>query len=220
MISPEGGAVTASVTIPKSAIEFAASDRFFLAAPDFGDCRPLDEELGCDFGIAPASVAAAGETPNGEMTPVESREVSDGLPDLSSLPGAIGQWVTEQTDDRDRLPRSGTRQGHVTARRNFPRAGGLSSGSGFTGNSHFVFDIGHGVDTTVGGSEGWTETIRLGDGAGSIGELSTDWTLQLDSGSIESSGEGALHLSADASGTVTLDDGSQLHFHEVERIIF
>ncbi|MEM1050284.1 MAG: FG-GAP-like repeat-containing protein [Pseudomonadota bacterium] len=92
--------------------------------------------------------------------------------------------------------------------------------TGGEGDDLFVFDAGDGVDTAVGGTGGWTDTIQLGDGAGSIGDISVDWTLQLDTGSIDTQTSGEITLSEDASGTITLNDGSQLHFQEIERIVF
>jgi len=93
--------------------------------------------------------------------------------------------------------------------------------SGGAGDDLFIFDTGDGVDSAYGGAAGgWTDTIQLGDGAGSIGDIGTDWTLQLDSGSISAQDGDSIDLSEDASGTITLDDGSQLHFQEIERIVF
>jgi len=46
-----------------------------------------------------------------------------------------------------------------------------------------------------------------------------DWTISLDSGSsIEATGSDYLELSNDASGSITLDDGSVISFDGLERI--
>ncbi len=46
-----------------------------------------------------------------------------------------------------------------------------------------------------------------------------DWTISLDSGSaIEATGSDFLTLTEDASGTVTMDDGSVINFDGLDRI--
>ena len=45
-----------------------------------------------------------------------------------------------------------------------------------------------------------------------------DWTLELDSGSIDGSDMSSYDLSEDASGTITFADGSEISFDNIERI--
>lgn len=87
--------------------------------------------------------------------------------------------------------------------------------SGGAGNDLFSFGEGDGDDTADGG-EGWLDTVRLDDVAGGPGEGA--WNLQLDSGSIEEQAEGYISLSQDASGTITLSDGSEMDIQAIERI--
>ncbi|OUR76349.1 hypothetical protein A9Q83_14320, partial [Alphaproteobacteria bacterium 46_93_T64] len=86
---------------------------------------------------------------------------------------------------------------------------------GDAGSDIFHFASNEGNDKFFGGDGGgWSDTIVLSDGmpTGSIG----DW-LTLDSGSIQSSSNGEIFLSDDASGTIKID-GAELTFEGVEKI--
>jgi protocadherin Fat 4 len=85
----------------------------------------------------------------------------------------------------------------------------------------FVFGEGDGADTVHGGAGGgWTDTIELSDAGGDLGAYGTDWTVSLNSGSIDAQDANSLTLSDDADGTITLADGSTVDFYEIERIEF
>ena len=64
----------------------------------------------------------------------------------------------------------------------------------------------------------WTDSIQLQ--AGADGGPPAGWVLDLTSGSIESTGAGFFDLTQDASGSITLDDGSALVFTGVEQLLF
>ena len=89
---------------------------------------------------------------------------------------------------------------------------------GNDGDDLFTFQSGDGRDFVDGGAGGgWTDTLRL-EGAGG-GEVPDGWTLTLDKGSaITEDGEDYLSLSEDASGTITLADGTSVDFDNLERI--
>ena len=86
---------------------------------------------------------------------------------------------------------------------------------GGSGNDIFTFTEGDGDDVADGGA-GWLDTVRLDDVTGGPGEGT--WSLQLDSGAIEEQAEGYISLSQDASGTITLADGSEMDIQAIERI--
>jgi len=93
--------------------------------------------------------------------------------------------------------------------------------TGGDGNDFFVFQEGDGSDTVDGGAGGgWTDVIQLADSSGGsdLGDFGSDWTLTVDSGSITSQDAHSLDLSEDASGTITLQDGSEIDFQNLERI--
>ncbi len=92
--------------------------------------------------------------------------------------------------------------------------------SGGSGSDVFMFAEGDGHDDVFGGAGGsWVDTIDLSDGgAADLGTFGTDWTVTITSGSIESQDSSSITLSDDASGTITLQDGSQMDFNEIERI--
>ncbi len=87
--------------------------------------------------------------------------------------------------------------------------------SGGDGSDMFYFGAGSGDDTFIGGDGGgWSDTIVLSDGLPS-GDIN-DW-LSLDTGTVESTADGEVFLSEDASGTITVD-GVELTFEGVEKI--
>ena len=96
---------------------------------------------------------------------------------------------------------------------------------GEDGADLFVLLQGQGNDTVTGGTGGgWTDVIELQDanGGSRIGTYGSDWTLSLDSGSVESSDttstDGWLDLTDDAKGTIVMQDGTEIDFSGVEYI--
>ncbi|GJL91587.1 cadherin domain-containing protein [Hyphococcus sp.] len=93
--------------------------------------------------------------------------------------------------------------------------------SGGDGSDVFVYDMGDGSDHMVGGSgDGWVDVIQLNDGAMPLGEFGTDWTVDLTDGTVNSVDEASVIFSDDASGHITLSDGSIINFAEIEQITF
>ncbi len=92
---------------------------------------------------------------------------------------------------------------------------------GGAGSDNFEYFMGDGNDTIYGGSGGgWTDTIDVNAGTIALGTYGTDWTVSLTSGSItntDTAGQ-ALTLTNDASGIITMSDGSTITFQEIERI--
>ena len=74
-------------------------------------------------------------------------------------------------------------------------------------------------------ANGWTDTIDL-EGMTGGATTSADgltvtgdgWTVVLDSGEVTTTADGYLDLTQDASGTITLEDGSEIHFEGMEKI--
>jgi len=94
---------------------------------------------------------------------------------------------------------------------------------GDAGSDMFIFQMSDGTDTIHGGAGGgWTDSIQLQDanGGGNLGTYGVDWTVTLDSGSIDSINADSIELSDDAAGTIDLSDGSTINFFEIERIDF
>jgi Ca2+-binding RTX toxin-like protein len=96
---------------------------------------------------------------------------------------------------------------------------GIDTLIGGDGSDLFLLAEGLGNDSVAGGaSVAWTDVIELdGAGGGSIGTYNTDWTLTLDSGTVESSNtdpdSGWLDLSQDSAGTIVLQDGTENRVH-------
>lgn len=94
--------------------------------------------------------------------------------------------------------------------------GGAGDGTidGGAGDDLLTFQSGGGTDSFDGGA-GW-DTIGL-DGV-STGPGQGEWTLQRDTGSIDSQTTGQLTLTGNPAGTITLADGSEITFQGVEEI--
>jgi hypothetical protein len=88
--------------------------------------------------------------------------------------------------------------------------------SGGNGEDLFLFGMGEGSDSADGGY-GWTDTIRLENSDGTSIDTS-DWTISLDTGSVSSQDDDSMDLSSDATGVITLSDGSEISFEGIERI--
>jgi len=86
--------------------------------------------------------------------------------------------------------------------------------SGGAGNDILVDGAGN---ATLNGGSGNDFFVFQEDGS-DIGDLGTDWTVAVNSGSIESQDANSIDLSDDASGTITLQDGNEVDFQNLERI--
>jgi len=100
---------------------------------------------------------------------------------------------------------------------------GIDIAFGDGGADLFLFAEGDGVNNVFRGGQdtanaSWTDSIQLQ--AGADGGPPAGWVLDLTSGSIESTGAGFFDLTQDASGSITLDDGSALVFTGVEQLLF
>ena len=100
---------------------------------------------------------------------------------------------------------------------------------GGDGADHFVLMIAQGNDVVAGGEGAWTDVIELQDGSGGaqLGDYGTDWTVVVESGAIEDSGttagphggaNGWLDLAEDTSGTIIMQDGTEIAFDGIEHI--
>ncbi|MQX35527.1 cadherin-like domain-containing protein [Roseospira navarrensis] len=97
--------------------------------------------------------------------------------------------------------------------------GGAANDDAFgeAGDDLFLFGQGDEGDSFDGG-EGWTDTVVLEGVTGAPGDPDADWTLQVEGGVTWQQDGNALEFDEEASGTVTLEDGSELAFANVERI--
>ncbi|NVK18792.1 MAG: cadherin-like domain-containing protein, partial [Methylocystaceae bacterium] len=88
---------------------------------------------------------------------------------------------------------------------------------GGDGDDLFYFGEGSGDDVVDGGDgAGWMDTVYLQNEDGTeVNE--DDWTIELESGSIEEQADGYIELSEDAEGTITFSDGSELDFDGIDR---
>ncbi|MEO5338670.1 MAG: hypothetical protein H7841_17565 [Magnetospirillum sp. WYHS-4] len=87
---------------------------------------------------------------------------------------------------------------------------------GEDGSDVFVFGSGDGTDIASGGT-GWTDTIHLEDVTGGPGG-DAGWTLDVQGTVQITQTEDGLVFGSEASGTIRLDDGSELTFQGIEKI--
>ena len=93
---------------------------------------------------------------------------------------------------------------------------------GGDGDDTFIFGSNDGSDTVQGGAGGgWTDVIQLDAFTGS--DSQQGWTLTLDDGSSITSTDESLNeilLSDDAAGTIIFDDGTNIDFDGIEKIVW
>ena len=87
---------------------------------------------------------------------------------------------------------------------------------GGDGEDLFTFQVNQGNDVVFGGGGGWTDAIQL-DGL-STADLGQDWTITLDSGSIDSVDGNNVFFSGNASGFIDFQDGGRIDFHDIAQI--
>jgi Ca2+-binding RTX toxin-like protein len=107
--------------------------------------------------------------------------------------------------------------------------------SGGQGDDLFVFRVGDGQDTVYGGTSSssggnWIDSIQLADSTGSTGPVThmtganSDWTLTTSStytvaGNTLTFNPSGGSGQANASGSITLSDGSHINFTDIDKII-
>ncbi len=87
---------------------------------------------------------------------------------------------------------------------------------GGAGDDLFIFGSGDGADYFHGG-DGWSDTIQI-DGVDGGPGADSGWAMQVDEGVGYTQTENGIEFDAEASGVITLDDGSELTFDGVEKL--
>ncbi|MBT7505508.1 MAG: hypothetical protein HN644_04455, partial [Rhodospirillales bacterium] len=87
---------------------------------------------------------------------------------------------------------------------------------GGAGDDLFIFGAGDGSDFFSGG-DGWSDTVQLDATAGDFGAPG-GWDVQVDGDMAVTQTENTLEFESEASGTITLSDGSELTFEGVDKI--
>jgi large repetitive protein len=91
---------------------------------------------------------------------------------------------------------------------------------GGDGSDMFVFAAGDGKDVACGGAgAGWTDTIDVTGLHLTMATYGSEWTLSLTKGSVLSYDDHQATFSQDSDGIIALNDGTQIHFQHVERLI-
>jgi Ca2+-binding RTX toxin-like protein len=91
---------------------------------------------------------------------------------------------------------------------------------GGDGSDLFIFATGDGVDQVHGGAGGgWTDTLDLSGLGITVDNYGSEWTMTLTQGSCSWHDQHTANLTQDAEGVISLNDGTQIHFHQIERLI-
>ncbi|MBT7756509.1 MAG: hypothetical protein HN732_04220 [Rhodospirillaceae bacterium] len=99
----------------------------------------------------------------------------------------------------------------------FQGLGGVDTLTGGAGSDNFIVGEGDGNDIIDGGAAGgWTDSITLQNADSS--SVGSGWTVSLTTGSETSDDGSTKTLSDDAAGTITLEDGTQIAFQNIETI--
>ncbi len=102
--------------------------------------------------------------------------------------------------------------------------GGTGADTMQGGDGHDLFLVGEGLgdDSVFGGGGGstWTDVIQLEASDGDLGEFGVDWTVTLDTGGIAATSDDAIELTEGSDGVISLADGTQITFQDIDRIQF
>jgi large repetitive protein len=95
--------------------------------------------------------------------------------------------------------------------------GGADTLYGGVGSDTFIVGEGGGNDTIDGGAAGgWTDSITLQNADSS--SVGTGWTISLTNGSEQSDNGSTKTFTDDAAGTITLEDGTEIGFQNIESV--
>ncbi|MBL4893423.1 MAG: hypothetical protein JKY59_00900, partial [Emcibacter sp.] len=196
--------------IPDGAVLSDGNGNAFTATADSGSVDVSSWSLN-DLTVTPAE----GSPDFDLQVTATSTEASNGdtASAVQSISIEIADQVIEGTSGAENLQGAG---GDDTI------TGGAGNDAMFggDGNDTFIFEVNEGNDTASGGS-GWTDAIQLDGFTGS--DSQQGWTLTLDGGgTILSTDEdiNEILLSEDSSGTIAFDDGGNIDFDGIEKIIW
>jgi len=151
------------------------------------------------------------------VTVAENQVITGGHGD-DTLQGGIGDDVIEGGEGADILEGGAGADMIAGGGGDDTITGGLGDDTlvGGGGDDLLLFEMGDGSDMVDGGI-GDTDVLHLEN----VGDFGLDWTISFDTGSeIAQQSAGLLELSQDASGTISLSDGSEIAFEGIEAIEF
>ena len=190
-----------NITVPTGSGDFALTVTS-TATEDDGSTNSVTAVAGVDADSSDASVVELGDT--GETYD----STDDGDVDETVL-GGDGDDTISSGDGDDTLSGGA---GDDT----LDSGSGNDDAYGGDGNDLFVFGAGDGSDYFDGGN-GWSDTVQVEGVDGGPGGDS-GWAMQVDGDTGFTETEGGLTFDAEASGSITLSDGSELTFENVEKL--
>ena len=190
-----------NITVPTGSGDFAVTVTSTATEND-GSTSSVTAVAGVDVDSTDASVVELDDT--GQTYD----STSDGDVDETVLGGDGGDTISSGAGDDTLSGGSGDDT--------LDSGSGNDDAFGGDGNDLFVFGAGDGSDYFDGGN-GWSDTVQVQGVDGGPGGDS-GWTMQVDGDAGFTETEGGLTFDAEASGSITLADGSELTFENVEKL--
>ena len=229
-IDPAGADVITISDVPDGAVLSAGTDNgdgtWTLTADDLDGLQMTVPEGADDFLLTVNATAtdASGDT----RTVSEVRQIyvgSDGYDAVTvgtssadTLTGSSGADKISGGDSNDQIDGGEGNDTLMGGDGDDVMIGGAGDDNvmGGAGDDLFIFGAGDGADYFHGG-DGWSDTIQIDDVMGGPGGDS-GWTLQVDEGASYTQTDNGIQFDAEASGVITLSDGSELTFDGVEKL--
>ncbi|MBT7247755.1 MAG: hypothetical protein HN877_00855 [Rhodospirillaceae bacterium] len=213
----EGDLDGLTLTVPADADDFAMSVSATVT-DEGGDTRTVIETVEVDVSGDGFDAGTTGTSAGDTLTGSAGDDLisgQDGNDDISGGGGAdtlLGGEGDDQIDGGDGNDVIDGGAGDDT----IDSGAGDDNVMGGQGDDLFIFGSGDGADYFQGG-DGWSDTVQLDDVSGGPGGDS-GWTLQVDEGAGYTQTDSGIEFDAEASGVITLDDGSELTFDGVEKL--
>jgi len=213
----EGDLDGLTLTVPAGADDFAMSVSATVT-DEGGDTRTVIETVEVDVSGDGFDAGTTGTSAGDTLTGSAGDDLisgQDGNDDISGGGGAdtlLGGEGDDQIDGGDGNDVIDGGAGDDT----IDSGAGDDNVMGGQGDDLFIFGSGDGADYFQGG-DGWSDTVQLDDVSGGPGGDS-GWTLQVDEGAGYTQTDSGIEFDAEASGVITLDDGSELTFDGVEKL--
>jgi hypothetical protein len=188
-----------TVTVPEGSDDFLLSVSA-TATDTGGDTRTVTESVQVDVGSDGFDAGTTGTESADTMTGTSGDDVISGMGGNDDIDAGAGDDTVLGGAGDDTID----------------GGAGDDDVMGGAGDDLFIFGSGDGADYFHGG-DGWSDTIQI-DGVDGGPGADAGWAMQVDEGVGYTETENGIEFDAEASGVITLDDGSELTFDGVEKL--
>jgi hypothetical protein len=184
----------------------------------FGDTRTVSDAPQIDVGDDGFDAATVGTDSADTLTSSSGDDVISGEGGDNQIDGGDGNDTLIGGDGNDTIEGGDGDNQILGGDGDNVMLGGAGDDDvrGGAGDNLFIFGAGNGADYFHCGN-GWSDMIQVDDVTGGPGGDS-GWTLQVDEGATYTQTENGIQFDAEASGVITLSDGSELTFDGVEKL--